>query len=326
MKRAFPTLLLACFGALTSIAPLCAIAQAYPTKPINLVVPFPAGGITDNGARLFARMLGERLGQPVTVDNQGGASGTIAAQFVRRARPDGYTILYGTSGPMVAVHSLMKSVPYDTLKDFTPVYGLAETPMVLVTPADSPFKTLPELVEYARKNPGKLTFGSPGLGTAPHLAGEMLKTAAKIDMLHVPYKGMAPAMSDLLGGRIRLMFDYAATIAPHVASGAIRPVALSTATRLASHPNIPTPSEGGFPQVNIAPWTGIFLPAGTPNDVVEKLTVAIESTVKDPVMVDYYQKGGQVSLNLRRDKFVPFIEAEIPKWKSLIERSGVERQ
>jgi tripartite-type tricarboxylate transporter receptor subunit TctC len=303
-----------------------AVAQAYPSKPITMVVPFPAGGITDNGARLFAKMLGDRLGQQVNVDNQGGASGTIAAQFVKRAKADGYTILYGTSGPMVAVHSLMKSVPYDTLKDFTPIYGLAETPMVLVTQVKSPYKNLGEMVEYARKNPGKLSFGSPGAGTAPHLAGELLKMNAKIDMLHVPYKGMAPAMTDLLGGRIDFMFDYAATIAPHVASGTLRPLALSTGTRLAAHPAIPTASELGYTQVNLAPWTGIFMPAGAPKEVVDKLTGAIESTVKDPAMLDYYHKGGQQPLDLKHDRFSKFIETELVKWKGLIERASVDRQ
>lgn len=326
MTKVFNAVLGAAFGlALVATSPT-ALAQAYPSKPVTMIVPFPAGGVTDNGARLLAKVLGEKLGQPVTVENQGGASGTIAAAYVKRARADGYTFLYGTSGPMVAVHSLMKSVPYDTLKDFTPVYGLAETPMVLVVNARSPHKNFADIVEFARKNPGKLSFGSPGSGTAPHLAGELVKINAKVDMLHVPYKGMAPAMNDLLGERIDYMFDYMATIAPHVASGTLRPIAISTGKRISSLPAVPTVAESGYPQVNLAPWTGVFLPVGTPKEVVSKLADAFNAASNDPVMLEYTQKNGQQPLNLRGERFTKFIEAELVKWKGLIERSGVERQ
>jgi len=327
VKRVLKAVLGAAFGLGLVAASPAALAQAsYPSKPVTMVVPFPAGGVTDNGARIFAKVLGEKLGQSITVENQGGASGTIAAAFVKRARADGYTFLYGTSGPMVAVHSLMKSVPYDTLKDFTAVYGFSETPMVLVVNAKSPHKSFADVVEFARKNPGKLSFGSPGTGTAPHLAGELVKINAKVDMLHVPYKGMAPAMTDLLGERIDMMFDYMATIEPHLASGAVRPIAISTDKRIPGLPEVPTVAESGYPQVNLAPWTGVFLPAGTPRDVTQKLADALDAASKDPVIVEYTQKNGQRPLNLRGERFTRFIESELVKWKAIIERSGVERQ
>lgn len=318
------TIAMALAATLTASAP--ALADSYPTKPISMVVPFPAGGVTDNGARVFAKVLGEKLGQPITVENQGGASGVIATQYVKRAQPDGYTILYGTSGPMVAVHSLMKSVPYDTLKDFIPVFAIAETPMILVVNAKSPYKSFDELVQFARKNPGKPTFGSPGLGTAPHLAGELVKKSAKVDMLHVPYKGMAPAMMDLLGERLDFVFDYMSTTAPHLASGAVRALAISTGARISSLPDVPTIAESGYPEVNLAPWTGIFVPAGTPKDVVEKLASAMEETAKHPVVEELSQKNGQRQLNLRGEDFSRFVEGELVKWKALIESSGVERK
>lgn len=318
-SRLFTAVLSAC--GILAAAP--AAADTYPSKPIKLVVPFPAGGVTDHGARLLAKLLAEELGQSVVVENHSGASGMIGAQAVMNANADGYTLLYGTSGPMAAIHSLMKNVPYDTLKSFIPVYGLAETPMVLVTHKNSPYKNFGELIEYAKKNPGKVTFGSPGAGTAPHLAGELVKTAAGVDMLHIPYKGTAPASTDLLAGRIDLMFDYAAPTAPHVAAGNLRPLVLSTAKRLAVSPDIPTATEVGYPQVNLAPWTGIFAPAGTPRAVIDKLVPALDKTAKSKPMMDYYFKGGNAPTNLPPAEFVSFIEKEIPKWKALIERSGV---
>ncbi|MET0208432.1 MAG: tripartite tricarboxylate transporter substrate binding protein, partial [Burkholderiaceae bacterium] len=194
--------LLATAGAGVLLAATTASAQpeSYPSRPITMVIPFPAGGVTDVSARVMAKVLGDKLAQPIVIENYGGASGVIGAQAVLKARPDGYTILYGTSGPMVAVQAMMKPPPYDTLKSFVPLYGLTETPMVLVTTTNTPFHSLAELVDYARKNPGKVNFGSPGLGTSPHLAGELLKSAANIDMVHVPYKGTAAASADLLGG------------------------------------------------------------------------------------------------------------------------------
>ncbi|VWX61688.1 MFS transporter [Burkholderiales bacterium 8X] len=309
-------------GALLAVSSVSAQPENYPSRPITMVIPFPAGGVTDGSARLMAKVLGDKLGQPIVIENYGGASGVIGAQAVLKAKPDGYTILYGTSGPMVAVQAMMKPPPYDTLKSFVPLYGLTETPMVLVATTSSPYRTLAELIDYARKNPGKVNFGSPGLGTSPHLAGELLKSAANIDMVHVPYKGTAAASADLLGGNIQLMFDYAQPIAGHVATGKLRPLVLSTSKRLAVAPDIPTATELGYPQVNLAPWTGLFLPIGTPQAIVDKLVPAVEAALKDPLVVDNFYKGGNNALNMPPDKFRKFIESETPKWRSLIEKSG----
>jgi len=186
IKRMFALLALA-------VIPVGVMAEEYPSRPVKMIVPFPVGGVTDMGARIFAKALGDKLGQPIVIENRGGVGGVLGTSIVKRATPEGYTILYGTSGPMVVVESTMKSVPYDSLEDFTPLAALAEIPMVLVVNAKSPFKTLAELIKFAKANPGKLTFASAGLGTAPNLAMEMLKDGAQIDLLHVPYKGLAEA-------------------------------------------------------------------------------------------------------------------------------------
>ncbi|HVZ45775.1 MAG TPA: tripartite tricarboxylate transporter substrate binding protein [Ramlibacter sp.] len=307
--------------ALLLASSLQAWAQTYPSRPITIVVPFAAGGLADASARQLALSLKEQLGQPVIVENRVGAGGTIGARAVQLAKPDGYTLLYGSVGPMVGSLYLVKDLPYHPLKDFVPVHGLTETPMVLVTQATKPYKTLAEFVAYAKANPGKATYGSVGVGSTLHLATVLLEQSAQIRLLHVPYKGSALALNDMLGGQIDILFDYLPTSWPHIESGKLRALAVSSSRRVPGR-NIPTAAEQGLPEVVLSPWYGIFAPAGTPADVVQKLSQAFGTALKKQSVVDYNYGAGAVALDLGPRDFATFIEREIVKWKDLVEKSG----
>jgi tripartite-type tricarboxylate transporter receptor subunit TctC len=299
-----------------------ALADGFPSRTITIVVGFSAGGIADTSARLLARSLQEQLRQPVIVENRAGASGVIASRWVQRATPDGYTILYNSTGPMISAMYLMKSPPYDTVKDFAPIRGLTETPMVLVTKVDKPYKTLSELIAYAKAHPGKVSYGSVGPGSTLHIASVMLEQSAGIEMLHVPYKGAAPAMNDLLGGQIDVLFDYLNTSTPQINAGAIRALGLSSSRRVPDR-DVPTIAEQGQPSVVLSPWYGIFAPLGTPPDVVEKLSSAFGEALKTPAVIDYNLSAGSISLDLPPEQFKKFLEDETAKWKVLAEKAGV---
>jgi tripartite-type tricarboxylate transporter receptor subunit TctC len=298
------------------------LADGYPSRTITLVVGFSAGGIADTSARLLARSLQEQLGQPVIVENRTGASGVIASRAVQRAAPDGYTILYNSLGPMVSAMYLMKDPPYNAATDFMMVRGLTETPMVLVTKADKPYVTLSEFIAYAKAHPGKVTYGSVGPGSTLHIASVMLEQSAGVKMLHVPYKGAAPAMNDLLGGQIDVLFDYLNTSTPQINAGALRALGLSSSRRVPGR-DIPTIAEQGQPDVVLSPWYGIFVPVGTPPDVIEKLSNAFSKALKSPAMIEYNRSAGSVTLDMPPEQFKKFIEDEIAKWKILADRAGV---
>jgi tripartite-type tricarboxylate transporter receptor subunit TctC len=299
--------------------------QPYPNRPITIVVPFAAGGLADSSARQLAQVLKNQLGRAVIVENRTGAGGTIGARSVQGANPDGYTLLYGSVGPMVGSLYLIKDLPYHPLKDFVPIYGLTETPMVLVTQSTKPYKSLKELVAYAKDNPGQITYGSVGLGSTLHLVSMMLEQAGDIQMLHVPYKGSAPALNDLLGGQIDILFDYLPTSSPHIEAGTLRALAVSSSKRVPGY-DIPTASEEGLAGVVLSPWYGIFAPKGTPAEVVEKLSTSFAQAAKTPAVVQYNHVAGAVPLDLGPIEFAKFIDAEIAKWKDLIEKSGASAQ
>lgn len=299
------------------------IAQdKYPARAVTLIVPFAAGGVADNSARFMARTLSEKLGQPIVVDNRGGAGGTIGAETVAKAKPDGYTILYGTSGPMVGSLAMATPPSYHPLKDFIPVYGMSETPMLLVANSSQPYKTFPELMEYAKTNVGKVNYGSPGPATSPHLAGELLQMTSGVQMMHIPYRGMGPAMNELIGGSIDIMFDYASTSAAQVKAGRLIMLGVSSRVRVPALPDVPTIAEQGYPDVVLSPWSGIFVPNGTPPEVVDTLAQAMAETMNSPSVKEHTFNGGSVEMNLPPTEFAAFIEAEIPKWDTLIQRSG----
>ena len=273
---------------------LGAAAQAYPTKPITIVVPFSAGGTTDILARLVGQYLTTELGQPVVVDNKAGAGGNIGGALAAKAPADGYTLFMGTVGTHAINAALYKKMPFDHVKDFAPLSRVANVPNLLVAHPSQPFKTVPEMIAYAKANPGKINFGSPGNGASPHLSGELFKSMAKVELTHIPYKGSAPAVSDLLGNQIAIMFDNMPSVIPHVRSGKLRAIAISTAKRSPELPDVPTIAEAGVPGYEAVSWFGLFAPAATPKPVLDKLSTALSKVLANPeVQKKISAQGGE---------------------------------
>ncbi|RYF58518.1 MAG: tripartite tricarboxylate transporter substrate binding protein, partial [Comamonadaceae bacterium] len=252
-----------------------ALAQAYPAKPVTIIVPFAAGGTTDILARIIGQALTTELGQSVVVDNRAGAGGNIGGALAAKAQADGYTLFMGTVGTHAINAALYKKMPFDPVKDFAPLTRVANVPNLLVANPAQPFKTVPELISYAKANPGKLNFGSSGNGSSIHLSGELFKSLANVDMVHVPYKGSAPAVTDLLGNQIGIMFDNMPSAIQHVRSGKLVPIAVTTAKRSPELPNVPTIAEAGVAGYEATSWFGMFAPAGTPAPVLAKLNTAL---------------------------------------------------
>jgi tripartite-type tricarboxylate transporter receptor subunit TctC len=315
--------LFGCAGlALAGMAPGMSMAAEFPERPLRLVVPFPAGGPTDIVARPLAHLLSSELGQPVIVDNRGGAGGSIAADHVAKSAPDGYTMLMGTVGTQAINATLYKSLPYDPMKDFTPLGMTASAPVALVVHADSPYKTVADLIAAAKKNPGKLAFGSAGSGTPGHLTGEMFAKAADVKFLHVPYRGSAPAVSDLLGQQIVLMFDPVQSILPHVASGKLRALAVSSPERSSVLPQTPTVAESGFPKFEAEAWWAVFAPAGLPDDVTNKLRTKVEKVVHSDEFREKLGNLGVAPSAPLKTSFEEFNRAELKKWGKAVKDSG----
>src|SRR6059058_1306367 len=270
------------FAAAASCAPAVAIAQVYPSKPIRLVVPFPPGGSLDVVARAIGQKLTEAWGQPVVIDNRPGAGGNIGADLVAKSAPDGYTILEGALSTHAVNVSLYSKMPYDPIKDFVPITLVAITPNVLVLNASFPVNSVPELLAYARANPGKLSFGSGSNGSAGHLAGELFKADAGVDMVHVPFKGGAPATQALLAGDTQLMFDNLANATPQVKAGKLKALAVTTAQRSRLAPELPTMAEAGLAGFDISTWYGLLAPAGTPRDIIAKWNAEVTRILNAP--------------------------------------------
>jgi tripartite-type tricarboxylate transporter receptor subunit TctC len=257
-------------AAALAFAAASASAQTYPSKPIRWIVPFPPGGSTDLLARVVGQKLTESWGQQVVVENRGGAGGTLGAAEAARAAPDGYTLLMGAIHHTIATSAYPK-LPYDFQRDFAPITVVAIVPNVLVVNPSVPAKTVKELIAYAKANPGKLTYGSAGMGTAHHLIGEVFNSRAGVDILHVPYKGSAPAVADLIGGQVSMMYDTVASCLPHVKAGKIRALAVATANRSSALPDIPTISDAALPGFEVTTWFGALAPAKTPKEIVSRL-------------------------------------------------------
>ncbi len=316
--------LIAC-GVLCSSPALAQQKPDYPTRPITLIVPFTPGGVTDSNSRVWAKKLSELLGQPVIVDNKPGAGGNIGTGHVAKAKPDGYTLLYATQGTMAANQFLYKSLKFDPLRDFDMVHGMFRTPLILVTDARKNLKTVQDVVNYAKRPDEQTFFGSAGSGTGTHLTAELFASITNIKMTHVPYKGSAPAIQDLLGGRLDLMFDYASVVGPHIKSGALTGVALMAEKRLPTLPDIPTMVEQGYPDGISYAWSGIVVPKNTSADIVKTLEKAIDQVLDDKQLVaPFIQTGSEPFYGMDSAKFRQFIEQEQAKWSALIEKTGAK--
>jgi len=320
-RRAFMALavLLSVFGAASGGA---AFAQAFPTKPARLVVPFPPGGPLDAVGRAIAEKLTQTWGQSVVVDNRPGAGGNIGADFVAKSPPDGYTVVMGALSTHAVNPSLYPKMPYDAVKDFAPITLVAITPNVLVVNPALPVNSVKELLAYAKANPGKLSFGSGSNGSAGHLAGELFKVDTGADMVHIPYKGGAPAMQALLAGDTQLMFDNLANSMPQVKAGKLKALAVTTAQRSKLAPDLPTMAEAGVPGFDIATWFGLLAPAGTPADVVAKWNADVTKILNSPDMRERLSAQGAEAAPTTPMEFAAFIARELDKYARIVKTSG----
>jgi tripartite-type tricarboxylate transporter receptor subunit TctC len=301
-----------------------AAEPVYPTKPLRLVVPFPPGGGADNLARLMMPRVAQLLGQPIVIDNKPGAGGNVGAELVARAAPDGYTLLYGTNGTHAINASLYRTMRFDPVKDFVPVSRLTEIAAMLIVHPQLPVKSTAELIEYAKANPGKINFASAGNGTTSHLAGELFKTQAGIDIVHVPYRGGALALTDLIIGHVHMMIDVMPNAYPPARDGRVRGLAVATAGRFAGAPEVPTISESGLAGFEASAWDGIFVPAGTPGPIVERLNAAIREALDDPEIVAALRARGARPVPGTAESFARFITASAERWSVAVRASGAK--
>ena len=298
-------------------------ASAFPNQPIRMVVPYPPGGPTDITARVVAAEMSKTIGQNIVIDNRPGASGMIGSEMVTKSTPDGYTLLANASIHVINP-SVYPDMRFDAIKDFVPITQLAQVPLVLVVPANSPIKSVKDLVEYAKANPGKVNFGSAGSASAQHLAGESFKIAAGIQMQHIPYKGSAPALTDLAGGQLQLMFDSMPSATPMINSGKLRAIAVTTMTRAKARPDLPTIAESGFPGFDISTWYAYWAPKGTPADVVEKLAASAAQALKNPEVIAKYEAMGAEPVGSTPAQFAAYVESEAKKWNDIVKKSGAK--
>ena len=298
-------------------------AQDFPNKPIRLIVPFPAGGPNDIIARLVGQRMSEILKQNVVIDNRGGQGGVIGTDVVAKSAPDGYTIAITSAGAL-AISPSMEKVAYDTLKDLQPVTLVAKVPEMLVVATSVPANNMKELVALAKSQPGKLNFASSGLGSMPHLAGELFKLTAKIDLVHVPYRGAAPAVNDILGQQVQMVFLDLPALLPHVNSGKMKPIAVGAPQRVPSAPNVPTTTEVGMPDIQTENWYGMVAPAKTPPAIVAALNKAAVEAMKDPNVIAKLSAQGAILIGNTPDQFRAFIDSEIKKWAKVIKDAGVK--
>ena len=297
-------------------------AANYPEKPIRLVVPFPAGGAADIMARGLATKLGIELGQTIVIDNKGGAGGTTASEIVAKAPSDGHTLLFGTMGTHAINAALYPKLRYDPIKDFKPITLTHITPRVLVTSPTLQFNTIAELITHARNKPGALTYGSAGSGSSSHLSGVLFSTLAGIEMLHVPYKGSAPLLTDVLTGRVDMTFDSYSVYEDHIRSGKVKALGVTSRERMAVLPQVPSISESGLKGYEVLNWLGLLAPAGTPDAIVNRINAATLQAMKSPDLRQQLSGLGIEPTNSTPEQFSALIKTEILKWAEIVKRSG----
>ncbi|KJK20513.1 ABC transporter substrate-binding protein [Burkholderiaceae bacterium 16] len=301
-------------------------ADTYPSRPIRMVVGFPSGGAPDILARIFSEKISPSWGQPVVVDNKPGAGGNIGAEAVAHAAPDGYTLALGTVGTHSINGALYSKMPYDMVKDFAPVILVASTPNVLVVNPSVPAKNVAELIALAKAKPGSLTFGTPGVGTSPHVAGEMFNSLAGVKLTHVPYKGRAMAIPDLLGGHISMMFDNLPSALPVIKEGKVRALGVTSAKRSPSAPDIPTLAEQGLQGFDADSWFAIFAPANTPKDVIAKLNAELNRIYQLPDVQAKLKTLGLDPILGAPEKLAAYQKVEIAKWAKVVKESGAKAE
>jgi len=308
---------------LALLSPVCAIAQDFPNRSIRLIVPFSPGGTNDVIARVVAQKMEGILKQTIAIDNKSGQGGLIGTDFVAKAAPDGYTIGIVTAGAL-AISTSIEKVPYDSLKDLQPITLVAKVPEMLVVATSVPANNMKELVALAKSQPGKLNFASAGVGSMPHLAGELLKLTAKIDIVHVPYRGGAQVVNDLLGQHVQMVFLDLPVLLPLIKAGSIKPIAVGAPKRIASVPDVPTTAEVGMPGLLTENWYGMVAPAKTPPNVVATLNKAAVEAMRDPGVIEKLASQGAILVGDTPDQFRAYIERETRKWANVIKEAGVQ--
>jgi tripartite-type tricarboxylate transporter receptor subunit TctC len=307
---------------LALIAP--ASAQDFPSKPIKLIVPFPPGGPNDIIARVVGAKMAELIGQPVVIDNRGGAGGVLGTDAVAKADPDGYTVAITSAGALAISKSLQEKLPYDTLKDLKPVTLVAKVPELLVVANNVPAKSMQELLALAKAKPGQLNFASTGPGSMPHLAGELFKSSAGIDIVHVPYKGAAPAVNDIVGEQVQMVFLDIPVLLPQVQAGKVRPIAIGSRQRATSLPDVPTTGEVGLPQIEAENWYGLVAPAATPPAVIAKLHKATVEALQSAEVKDKLAPQGAILVGNTPEEFTAYIQSEIDKWGKVAKAANIK--
>jgi tripartite-type tricarboxylate transporter receptor subunit TctC len=320
-----PALAAAIAAAALSLTPIAASAQSYPAHPIRLIVGFPPGGINDLVARIVGQSISDSLGQPIVIENRPGAGGTIGANTVAKANPDGYTLLVGSVSNLAMAPSQYKDLPYDPIKDFAPVALVAASPNIMVVPNDSPIHSVLDLIALAKKHPGSITYASAGNGTSNHLTVELLKTMAGIDLVHVPYRGDAPGMTEVLAGRIQMMFPTLPVALPQIKAGGLRAIAVSSPKRSELIPEIPTVAESGnLPEFAVSVWVGILAPAGTSPEIVGKLNAEIRKALASSAVRQQLERQGTEPATAAEPKdFALYLAAETKKWGEVAKSSGI---
>jgi tripartite-type tricarboxylate transporter receptor subunit TctC len=310
--------------ALAACIPIVALAQSWPARPVRMLVPFPPGGGVDFAARIVGKHLSDRLGQPVVIENRAGANGIIALEALKGAAPDGYTIAAASNGPLVINPALYLKLPYDPVRDFVAVGRMVNFPLLLVTHPSLPATSVAEVIALARAKPGTLTYSSPGVGNGSHLAVELFASMANVNLVHVPYKGTAPAATALLGGEVSLTISSIPTVLPHIRAGKLRALAVGNASRLPSLPEFPTLAESGLPGYEAFSWAGLIAPAGTPREVVARLNRETVQVLRQSDIVEQLARDGTLSDPDTPEEFSAYIKSELVKWAAIVRLAKIK--
>jgi tripartite-type tricarboxylate transporter receptor subunit TctC len=316
--------LIVCLAAF--FAASCALAQGYPTKPVRLIVPFAPAGSTDVTARIVAQKLSDAWRQQVVVDNRAGAGGNIGAEVVAKAPPDGYTLLLATTGVMAINHKLYRNMPFDAQRDFAPVTQIGSLPLILIVHPSLPVKSVKDLVALAKSRPGQLSYASSGIGSATHMTTELFRMTAGVNIVHVPYKGSGQAMADLIGGQVEIAFDQITSSLPQVEAGKLRALAVTSAKRCPSVPQLPSVAEAGLAGYESVSWNGIAAPAATSREVVGRIQSEVARTLQLPDIKERFFKDGIEPVGSTPDRFAAHIRAERAKWEKVVDAAGIKPQ